>query len=271
MSKVKSGRGFAVFLILIAATALAGVAFFESKLMGEVGRQVAVTNNIGEILRLDELLTMSARHHAATKNAAYRNRYFENVDELDRLIKFTLELGDSDEARAAVTATDAANMALVAMETKSFELADANQWEQALSLIESADYKKLKGDYADGMNHAFSLIKLNLDRRSAMLTWIVNLLCIVAFLIAVLGVYISQQARMAEIAAAADRDRLNSLRSQMELVSDAYNNALNSLQLFRVQAENGHKFTDEDLKLFDNIISGAAKALRSISASSASR
>jgi hypothetical protein len=164
-----------------------------------------------------------------------------------------------------VKETDVANGELVALETQSFDLADAGDWERALAVIESSEYQRLKAEYAKGMEYAFSIIRNNLERRLATLTWVVNLLCIMAFLIVVLGVYISQQARIAEITAAADRERLISSRAQMEAVNDAYNNALNSLQFFRVQAENGHKFTEEDLKLFDNIIAGAAKTLKTIS------
>src|SRR5215831_898333 len=108
-------------LVLLLAAAGAYV-WIQGPLDDAISLERQLARNTGRIMTLDEILTMSARMAAAAKNPAYETRYNANVDELDALIKSTMALVPDEEAAKSVSATDAANLRLVDMETHSFEL-----------------------------------------------------------------------------------------------------------------------------------------------------
>jgi signal transduction histidine kinase len=101
-----------------------------------------------QILRYDEILTMSARMAAATGDARWEARYREFEPELGRVI---------DEARALVSdltttaQTDTANDALVALEEQAFELVRERRLAEAQALLTGEDYARHKTVYAAGI------------------------------------------------------------------------------------------------------------------------
>jgi signal transduction histidine kinase len=113
----------------------------------------------GEIRRLDEVLTMSARMAATTGDESWIARYNDNVGPLDYAIKEMLDLASSPQATAMVRATDDANAALIAMETRSFELVQEGRSGEALALLTSPEYERQKAIYAEGMNRAMTIVR----------------------------------------------------------------------------------------------------------------
>jgi twitching motility protein PilJ len=101
---------------------------------GAISRSEALR---GEIRRLDEVLTMSARMAATTGDERWVARYNDNVAPLDHAIKEMLDLAGSPQATAIVRATDDANAALIAMETRSFELVEEGSRAAAFALLSS--------------------------------------------------------------------------------------------------------------------------------------
>lgn len=145
---------FAVGLVVLVGSAV-GYVWVQRPLADAIATQHQLARNTGRIMTLDEILTMSARMAAAAKDPAYEARYNAHVDELDALIKQTLALVRDDETARAVASTDAANLRLVAMETRSFELGKEQRHAEALALLESAAYRADKATYAGGMLLAF--------------------------------------------------------------------------------------------------------------------
>ena len=140
----------------------------------------------GEIRRLDEVLTMSARMAATTGEGRWITRYNDNVDPLDQAIKEMLDLAGSPAATQRVHATDAANVALIAMETRSFELVHAGHRREAYALLTSAEYERQKAIYAAGMAAAMSMVHEGFAAETAQ-SWRG---LIVASVFSVLGVFI---------------------------------------------------------------------------------
>lgn len=118
----------------------------------------------GVILRLDEVLTMSARLAAATGDPAWEKRYHESEPKLDEAIREALSHFSESEALAASTATDQANQRLVALEKEAFRLTSLGKGSEALNLLLSGDYEEQKRSYAVGMTRMLEHLNTDLMR-----------------------------------------------------------------------------------------------------------
>ncbi|MEO0971197.1 MAG: two-component sensor histidine kinase, partial [Cyanobacteria bacterium J06639_18] len=104
----------------------------------------------GEIVHLDEVLTMSARMAAITGDVKWENRYRQLEPKLDASIKKAISLApETYDSHAAQT--NAANTKLVEIEDKAFDLIRKGKSEEALSLLFSPAYQTQKQIYAQGM------------------------------------------------------------------------------------------------------------------------
>ena len=118
----------------------------------------------GVVMRLDEVLTMSARMAAATGESRWEQRYRQHEPELDAAIKDTLALATEVSASTAVEETDAANAKLVAMENQAFALVRGGRNEEARALLFSPAYEEQKTIYATGMSELLASVKTQIDR-----------------------------------------------------------------------------------------------------------
>jgi hypothetical protein len=259
-----TNRNFLWVPVLLLATLLSAMYFLDRELKSNIDLQVRIARNIGEILRLDEVLTMSARMHAATQARNYRDRYFQNVAILDSKIKDTFQLFETEEARAAVHATDAANRALVQLEEDSFKLADAKQWSKARTLLESKEYLDLKQKYSLGMDQAFQLLQSAAATRTAWLRAEIAIGVIVFITTLLLLSVIWLRVRDAEGEIERKKAQYDALRVTMTTVMDTFNNALNNLLLIRMRAAEPVSLTTAELELFDSIIADARDRLRAM-------
>ena len=105
----------------------------------------------GAIIQLDEVLTMSARMAAATGDEVWEERYRRYEPQLDAAIKEAIAMAPHAYTGDTAAETDAANIKLVEMENRAFELVRQGDLEAARSLLVSSDYETQKQMYADGM------------------------------------------------------------------------------------------------------------------------
>jgi hypothetical protein len=179
--------------LLLAATA--GYVWMQRPVRDSVELERKLAENVGRIMTLDEILTMSARMAASAHDGRYEERYNAHVEELDRLIRATLALVPDDQVAAAVSSTDEANQRLIAMETRSFELDKAGRHAEALQLLEGGPYRADKARYAQGMERAFRLLgQLTAAHRARMERWemILQILAVAALAL-VLGAWALEQ------------------------------------------------------------------------------
>jgi PAS domain S-box-containing protein len=106
----------------------------------------------GVIIHLDEVLTMSARMAAFTGDPQWDKRYHRFEPQLNVAIKEAIALAPTAYSKQQARQTDAANLALVEMEEKSFSLVREGKLEEARSLLFSPEYETQKKIYADGMS-----------------------------------------------------------------------------------------------------------------------
>ncbi len=112
----------------------------------------------GQIVYLDEVLTMSARMAASTGNLVWEARYNNFVNPLDSAIKEVITLAP-EAYQDNANQTDAANIKLVEMETQAFDLIKENKSKQALELLLSDAYQAQKQIYSQGINNTLENIK----------------------------------------------------------------------------------------------------------------
>jgi signal transduction histidine kinase/DNA-binding response OmpR family regulator len=124
-----------------------------------VTRDMRNAELVAEIVRLDEVLTMSARLAAATGDATWIARYETSEPLLTQALAESTQLSPDAYALGATAATSAANDALIALEQRSFELVRAGRSDAALELLLSPEYEGHKREYALGMERSAGAIE----------------------------------------------------------------------------------------------------------------
>jgi methyl-accepting chemotaxis protein PixJ len=114
-----------------------------------VAKQFQLEKSSGEIVHLDEVLTMSARMAASTGDLKWEARYRQFEPKLTAAIEKTLA-GVTADIRTEASKTDDANNKLVAFETQAFKLVRQGKSQQALKLLMGPQYSTQKKIYAAG-------------------------------------------------------------------------------------------------------------------------
>ena len=163
-SKNKPNRGLIpVFSILaVVSTIMVG---FSAKNTWNVYRnfQSAITKNFklqdlsGQIIHLDEVLTMSARMAASTGDLKWEERYLQYVPPLDNAINEVLSIAPEYQANASQT--DEANIKLIEMEERAFELVRQSKPQAALALLLGQEYSTQKEIYSEGVETTLTNIQ----------------------------------------------------------------------------------------------------------------
>ena len=105
----------------------------------------------GIIDNLDEVLTMSARMAAVTGDIIWEERYRNFEPGLDSALKDALQVGKELQMSNAVAKTNRANIELVAMETRVFDLIHEGNSKEASTLLNSQEYASGKNIYRKGI------------------------------------------------------------------------------------------------------------------------
>ncbi|GJD97635.1 putative bifunctional diguanylate cyclase/phosphodiesterase [Methylobacterium iners] len=104
----------------------------------------------GQILLLDERLTMSANMAAGTGEERWITRYEANISPMDEAINAATELAPSDVAARFDAETRVANDLLVELERQSFALVREGTLSQARALLDGQAYAEQKSILAAG-------------------------------------------------------------------------------------------------------------------------
>ena len=122
--------------------------------------EIRLQQLIGEIVHLDEVLTMSARLAVATGEPYWEERYHQHEPKLTAVIEEAQRIVP-DLMHEFIRETEVANLKLVEMETKSFEQLREKNIAGAISFLFTPEYEAQKELYAKGIN---KLRKVMADR-----------------------------------------------------------------------------------------------------------
>lgn len=122
-------------------------------------RDLRIQELRGIITHLDEVLTMSARMAASTGDPFWEKRYQSFESKLDSAIKEAIALSPGSYQGNAASETDTANIKLVEMEHRSFDLVREGKKEEARDVLFSKHYEEQKQVYANGMKKFNDLLE----------------------------------------------------------------------------------------------------------------
>jgi signal transduction histidine kinase/CheY-like chemotaxis protein len=164
--------GLALPLLALLLTVVAG-AWIAFSLQGTMSSSIAASDSLsrlallrGEISRLDEALTASARISAASGDMSWQARYDADVALLDTAIAEAMKVSGSVEAEAALRETAEANNKLIELETAGFEAAGRGDLGAARELVFGKAYEALKGDYSAGLSKAIGVAVSSAEARA---------------------------------------------------------------------------------------------------------
>lgn len=102
-------------------------------------------DHTSQILYYDEVLTQSVRNYALTGDASWKERYFEH----EPLLKKTLDIGTTYRHNdlSYFENISETNDKLVEMELDAISFVDNGNYEQAMQILDSAEYSVYKNDY----------------------------------------------------------------------------------------------------------------------------
>ncbi|MCY2932407.1 MAG: PAS domain S-box protein [Planctomycetota bacterium] len=140
-------------------------------------RSVHMQELIGEVIHLNEVLTMSARMAAATLDPAWEARYRGFEPKLDVAIDLISRV-DPETMSEFVAQTGATNHRSVEMENRAFALVRRNDSAAASAILTSPEYDRQKEVYADGMRQMSASIKkrgeAGLESAQNQMLWVVG-------------------------------------------------------------------------------------------------
>jgi len=129
-------------------------------------KDMELQNQVGTIIHLDEVLTMSARMAVATGDLKWEQRYRQFEPQLEQAIKRATALAPDVYNGEGARVTDAANMRLVAMENKAFDLVRQGRPKEAVAILSSSDYEADKRTYAEGIQRTTQAIQQHLKENT---------------------------------------------------------------------------------------------------------
>jgi PAS domain S-box-containing protein len=151
---------FSIVLSFAAILAMSAIIHHVQNIRNDTTmKQLGLMHLSGEISRLDEVLTMSARMAAATGDKNWIERYKLNEAELDRLLNEALSLSNVDKAKSAAAEIHNVNHALINMEEHAFSLINTGKQHEAAGLLESDDYLEQKQRYTRAVNLLIDSLK----------------------------------------------------------------------------------------------------------------
>jgi PAS domain S-box-containing protein len=100
-----------------------------------------------KIPQLDEALTMSVNLAVATGDPRWEKRYDTLVPKLDSLILLAMQITKNFSSGIAALQIDSANLLLVNLEKKTFELVQSGHLTEAKAILSSTEYTEGKKEY----------------------------------------------------------------------------------------------------------------------------
>jgi signal transduction histidine kinase len=120
----------------------------------------------GTIVHLDEVLTMSARMAAVTGEPEWEARYRQFEPALDAAINEAGALAPQ-AAQSATAQTDEANLKLVEMEHRAFDLVRSGRLAEAYAILFSSEYEAQKWVYKSGVETFLALMDRQVESDQA--------------------------------------------------------------------------------------------------------
>lgn len=159
--KPKKERNLFVAAISITLVFVLAYVFMQVRSFNELQKlhekDVFLAENIGKMLRLDEMLTMMAKMSAMGGDVS-RGKYYKYKADLNKIIKQVLALPYRQNMLDQMRNIDQSRQYLIDMDVKAMILAGQGKNNEALDVLKSSEYIKNKDNYAKGTNILFNFL-----------------------------------------------------------------------------------------------------------------
>lgn len=188
----KVSLGFMLLILLMVAYGAFTLVLVKniSTDIGDLGAAEDQLLRAKDIQWLDEVLTQSTRNYIYTANPLWKERYDTYGARLDAVIKEAIAQAETESTRQLFRRQDEANLVLVDLELRAHQLVGEQKTDEALAIIDGADYARWKEVYAetvtaylDDSARVFQLLRDNLSVRYSIQTLQVSVILIAASII----------------------------------------------------------------------------------------
>lgn len=172
-NKLKSPELYILLALVVTLATSAIFGTYSKKVLEQVTEhsEHAQTDlqNTSDIRFYDEALTNSALLAATSGDPKWEKRYRIFESRLDSLINNVLLHDTLCNLRQMIIVTDSANIRLVEMENRVFDLVRGNKQNEALSIINSSEYAAQKKKYRGGLSAYLAKQELETDQHQELL------------------------------------------------------------------------------------------------------
>lgn len=248
---------FAVITMLAALMLALLFVIVWAEMSARASARSALLINIGEIKRIDEVLTNSAMLATVTGESMHRERYYDHVTLLDDLFVETMALFDSERARETLENTQAANHTLVAIETEALNGMNTGPNPDGYSSLRSSMYLKNKHYYLAGVENTFAILRELAEKQTRFMR--IFMVCLSVALVVSFGFLfrLLLKTRLSHAEHAHQQALVVAMQSTINSFMDIQNNLLNNMIFFRTKATHNLPFDAEEIKLIDTEIDNA--------------
>ncbi|MFH1198656.1 MAG: GAF domain-containing protein [Candidatus Omnitrophota bacterium] len=159
--KPKKERNLFVAAISITLVFVLAYVFMQMRSFNELQKlhekDVFLAENIGKMLRLDEMLTMMAKMSAMGGDVS-RGKYYKYKADLNKIIRQILAFPYRKNMLDQVRNIAESRQQLINMDVKAMALAGQAKNSEALAVLKSEEYIKNKENYAKGTNILFNFL-----------------------------------------------------------------------------------------------------------------
>jgi PAS domain S-box-containing protein len=156
LEKLKNPAIYFMLAVITSGLVTSLVGFHAYKVMEDVLKNSeqaqVISKGVEKIFLYDEVLTNSALMAASTGNPRWEIRYRSIEPKLDSIINKMLEINTLDSIGQTLKQTDTANLLLVEMENRVFELVNRAKPNEAYQIVAGSEYNKQKIIYSEGLS-----------------------------------------------------------------------------------------------------------------------
>ena len=165
---LKNPNLFLLFAIVSSAIVLMLVGIYTYNVMEDVLENSLhsqkIRSRVENIRLLDEVLTSSTMLAARTGDAHWEKRYLLFEPKLDSAINELLRMDPQHTIEQRLKMTDRANVRLLALERRVFELINLGRQKEAYEILTGSEYTRQKAIYSEGLSSFIKLHELETDQ-----------------------------------------------------------------------------------------------------------
>ena len=154
-----------------------------------VSTELQIRSLVGEVARLDEVMTMNVRIAVATGNTEWESRYKHDKPRMDETMKELIRLTANSSMGTAVTELESEYSKLLVMRDSIFALIRAGQREKSVGTLMNPPFEKQRGLYDQKFQEMSKLLttrpfsQADIQHKRLVISSIVTLILVIGLIV----------------------------------------------------------------------------------------